>query len=79
MTRAKKVLWAFAVVFVSLPLVAFGGEIDLSKTGQTTCYDSAGNVIACPGTGQDGDVQAVRKTLEPLVLLICEISLFVCV
>ena len=25
------------------------------KTGQTTCYDVDGNVIACPGTGQDGD------------------------
>jgi hypothetical protein len=27
-------------------------------TGQTTCYDSTGNVIACAGTGQDGDIQA---------------------
>jgi hypothetical protein len=27
-------------------------------TGQTTCYDSAGTVIACAGTGQDGDIQA---------------------
>jgi hypothetical protein len=27
-------------------------------TGQTTCYDSSGTVIACPGTGQDGDIQA---------------------
>lgn len=27
------------------------------KTGQTTCYDSAGNVIACTGTGQDGELQ----------------------
>lgn len=27
-------------------------------TGQTTCYDSAGTVIACPGTGDDGDIQA---------------------
>ena len=25
------------------------------QTGQTTCYDSAGNVIACAGTGQDGE------------------------
>ncbi len=27
-------------------------------TGQATCYDSSGAVIACPGTGQDGDIQA---------------------
>lgn len=26
-------------------------------TGQTTCYDSDGNVIACAGTGQDGALQ----------------------
>ena len=32
--------------------------ISLSKTGQTTCYDSSGNVIACAGTGQDGEIQA---------------------
>jgi len=27
-------------------------------SGQTTCWDSAGSVIPCAGTGQDGDVQA---------------------
>jgi len=27
-------------------------------TGQTTCWDSAGTVIACSGTGQDGDIKA---------------------
>jgi hypothetical protein len=27
-------------------------------TGQTTCYDSSGNVIDCPNTGQDGDIRA---------------------
>lgn len=31
--------------------------IDLPKTGQTTCYDDAGAVITCAGTGQDGDLQ----------------------
>jgi hypothetical protein len=28
------------------------------QTGQTGCWDSDGNAIACAGTGQDGDVQA---------------------
>ncbi len=27
-------------------------------TGQTTCWNSAGTVIACAGTGQDGDIRA---------------------
>src|SRR5262249_8529536 len=27
------------------------------QTGQTTCYDTAGTVIACAGTGQDGELQ----------------------
>ena len=34
---------------------------DFPATGQTTCYDSSGNspmTINCPGTGQDGDIQA---------------------
>ena len=30
----------------------------LPATGQTTCWDSAGRVIPCAGTGQDGDIQA---------------------
>ena len=35
-----------------------GGGGEVAATGQTTCYDSAGFVIACAGTGQDGDVLA---------------------
>jgi hypothetical protein len=27
------------------------------KTGQATCYDAAGTVIACSGTGEDGEFQ----------------------
>ncbi len=37
---------------------AIAGAIDLPKTGQTTCYDSEGDVISCEGTGQDGDIRA---------------------
>lgn len=44
------------VLLMALPVLAQAqGEIDLPQTGQTTCYDSAGAVIPCPGTGQDGD------------------------
>jgi len=31
---------------------------DLPETGQTTCYDTAGAIIVCTGTGQDGDLKA---------------------
>ena len=30
-------------------------------TGQTTCWNSAGTVVPCAGTGQDGDLQAGGK------------------
>lgn len=29
----------------------------LPVTGQTTCYDTVGAVLDCPGTGQDGELQ----------------------
>lgn len=53
-------IFLMTVMFVlSLPaFVLAAGTIELPKTGQTTCYDTAGGVIACPGTGQDGDIQA---------------------
>jgi hypothetical protein len=34
---------------------AHAATIQLPRTGQTTCYDAAGGVVACAGTGQDGD------------------------
>ncbi len=39
-------------------VVKLNFPIDLPRTGQTTCYDSAGAVITCAGTGQDGEIQA---------------------
>ena len=40
--------------------VAVAGDDDqkFPATGQTTCYDSGGNVIDCAGTGQDGEIRA---------------------
>jgi len=35
------------------------------QTGQTTCWDSDGNDIACAGTGQDGDIQAGVEWPDP--------------
>jgi len=37
----------------------------VGETGQKTCYDQAGTVIACAGTGQDGDIQPGVAWPEP--------------
>src|SRR5207245_6844069 len=34
-----------------------GWGCELPATGQTTCWDSNGNVIPCAGTGQDGELR----------------------
>lgn len=36
---------------------AAGPFYNYPQTGQTTCYDTAGTVIACANTGQDGELQ----------------------
>ena len=54
-----------AVFVLLMPLFLFAGEVNLPKTGQTTCYDESGNVIDCAGTGQDGDIQAGVDWPEP--------------
>lgn len=46
------------VVGLGASVGSAGGVISLPKTGQTTCYTELGGVIACSGTGQDGDVQS---------------------
>ncbi|MGH9195448.1 MAG: DUF1566 domain-containing protein [Acidimicrobiia bacterium] len=50
----------FRVLVAALALGwAATAAADFPATGQTTCYDSLGNVIDdCTGTGQDGDIQA---------------------
>jgi hypothetical protein len=53
----KRTVLIMALVWMMI-LPALSQAIDLPQTGQTTCYDTAGSVIACPATGQDGDIQA---------------------
>jgi len=52
----------FISLTVILMFLMFGvvhaGTINLPKTGQTKCYDTAGDEIPFPGTGQDGANQA---------------------
>jgi len=67
---SKYVLTGISMLFVLTALTACGGgggggggaaaptSVALAETGQTLCYDAAGAVIACAGTGQDGDLKA---------------------
>ena len=47
---------ALALLLPAFVWAAYPAEVP--RTGQTTCYDTGGNVIGCAGTGQDGDIQA---------------------
>jgi len=47
-----------AVVLLLLPTLAGAWPAEVPRTGQTTCYDTAGAVIGCAGTGQDGEYRA---------------------
>ena len=51
------VLSCFFVIGLSSQGVALAGTVQLPQTGQTICYDSAGTVKSCAGTGQDGALQ----------------------
>jgi hypothetical protein len=55
MDRRAYLIWIYALLLLGFNIVhADAGTIQLPQTGQTMCYDSSGNVIACTGTGQDG-------------------------
>ena len=56
----KQVQGIFASIAAAMLLAGscYAGTVDLPRTGQQTCFDSAGKTIACTGTGQDGDKQA---------------------
>jgi hypothetical protein len=54
----KRVIQIIIIGVLNLPILALAaGIVQLPVTGQTTCYDANGGVIACPGSGQDGDTQ----------------------
>ncbi|MBU0680657.1 MAG: DUF1566 domain-containing protein [Proteobacteria bacterium] len=50
----RKICCILSVLLVPSFLQAADGEVPAS--GQTTCYDATGAVIACAGTGQDGEL-----------------------
>ena len=67
MNRKKLTAWlsGFFCIMLIWPFFLFASEVNLPKTGQTTCYDESGNVIDCAQTGQDGDIQAGVDWPEP--------------
>ncbi len=54
-TAANSTTATYIVTVSASP--AATSAIKLPKTGLTTCYDSAGAVITCTNTGQDGELQ----------------------
>ena len=52
-----KKIACLAVPLIAVPLAVNAAVIELPKTGQAACYDTAGNVVECAGTGQDGEKQ----------------------
>jgi hypothetical protein len=52
----RKQFITFMLLFlITLPVSAIAEMAIVPKSGQTLCYDQAGAVITCAGTGQDGD------------------------
>ena len=49
-------LLSLFLFFLSTPV--HSGTIELPQTGQTSCYNKAGTIIPCTGTGHDGDFLA---------------------
>jgi len=49
--------WVFYDGFESGDTSGWWAPARVGQTGQVTCYDAAGAVIPCAGTGQDGDLR----------------------
>ena len=58
--------WVFllGVMCLVLPVTAFAGAVP--DTGQTQCYDDAGNVIACPSPGERFYGQDGNYAINPM-------------
>ena len=55
----RKVLIIVGILILMSSPAVFAAVVDLPRTGQTGCYNTAGNVVDCytAGTGQDGALQ----------------------
>jgi len=72
----ETILVLFSLAFLLVPVLAVAVDTTgptsnsdfqmLPKTGQTTCYDAAGNVLSsCTSTGQDGEFQTGQAWPTP--------------
>ena len=52
--QLRKSIFVLSVFAVLLPALAGAYPAEVSRTGQTACYDASGAVIACTDTVQDG-------------------------
>jgi len=53
--KPLNLLALIAALVLMMPAFAWASyPAEVARTGQTTCYDASGAVIACTGTGQDG-------------------------
>ena len=58
MKRVLTIIMAVGLIAAVPNFVRTAQGIELPQTGQTSCYDQLGNLIACTGTGQDGEVRS---------------------
>lgn len=60
--------WLLQIILaISIPVTTFATlpPAPVLATGQTLCYSSAGDIIDCAGTGQDGEVQSGLQWPNP--------------
>lgn len=50
------ILFVILTITFALGSPSLAGTIQLPQTGQTTCYNPAGEIRECHRTGQDGDI-----------------------
>ncbi|MBI5591177.1 MAG: DUF1566 domain-containing protein [Deltaproteobacteria bacterium] len=63
--KRKELTWIFGC-FALLFFTAIAWTAPVPDTGQTTCYDVAGNVITCPSPGQPLYGQDANYTINPM-------------
>jgi hypothetical protein len=70
MKKAVLILIALVLSLFTLPDSPFAGPYDvpakIPDTGQTKCYDTAGNEIACPSPGQEYHGQDANYAINPM-------------
>jgi hypothetical protein len=63
--QTQLMMAVLAALALLLPALAGAFPAEVSRTGQTGCYDIDGNDITCAGTGQDGAIQAGAVWPDP--------------